>query len=203
MMGLSHFVALWLSIATSMVMAFNKLDECSSSQLNSQSCGWLKPYDDYQQFKCLSKDEIKSLSQGKYVCEEPATHCWYHDCQLRLTNLGFGPVREQCKCKEQSQGFCKNPIDVSKERCIKLTTYNSWQWATCESSQNLLRKSHVGCPFPETHCWYPCQLEKFDEHSGKVSEECECSAANNLLTTSKIGCLFQLMIFIVVTKLLS
>lgn len=172
-----------------------KLHKCSLDQHQQQDCQVLQHYTDYQQVKCLTQDEIKELSEGKYVCE--STHCWYADCQLRETNLGFQPIKQQCRCDEESIDFCKNSIDINKQRCMKLKQYSSAQLVTCRRSQDLVLGHSSGCPFPQTHCWHSCEAEKFHKQSGEVSDDCKCSAgtlnSKPALLTCLVVCLFSFL----------
>ena len=151
-----------------------KLQPCTTP--DSKACQVVNRfYDDYQQMKCLTAEQIKVLGKGKFVCEEPNKNCWYQDCQMRLTDLAFeGKVRPQCKCTDESRNYCQNKIDDGKKTCMKLERYESEQIVTCRRSQDLLTHT-TGCPFPQTHCWFPCQSEKHHLESGRVSDECQCS----------------------------
>jgi hypothetical protein len=176
----------------------SKLQNCLSSQYQQRNCQVLVHYQDYQQVTCLTKDEIKELSKGMYICE--STHCWYADCQLRATNLGFQAIQPQCKCEEQSRDFCKNSIDNNKRRCVKLQQYSSEQWVTCRRSQDLVLGHSSGCPFPQTHCWHSCQSEKFDEQSGEVSDECKCSAASLIYIPMSVTYLVMSLLALIITR---
>lgn len=177
------------------VLCSKKLQICNAKEHNVVSCRMEMFYTDYQVVKCFTKDEIKSLSGEKYVCQEPATHCWYNECQLRLTSLAFEPnVRQQCKCTDASKDFCKHSIDLNKRRCIKLIRYDSWQWATCKASRDLILTAQGACNFPETHCWYPCQSETFHEFSGTVSDNCKCSSESSLNFSGILVLFLQLIL---------
>jgi len=173
------------------------LDSCYASQHNSIECDLLSGYDSYQHVKCLRREDILTLSRDTYDCS--ASHCWYPDCQLTLTDLAIQPVRQQCRCDQATRDDCKNAIHYNKRRCIKLPQYTSWQWATCKKSQELAMKPFSSsCPYPQTHCWYPCQSAIHGENSGKVSDDCHCSGASRLMTSSTGG--FTVYIFALLTS---
>ena len=171
-----------------------KLESCSTP--DTTSCHVLDYYLEYQQVKCLTAEQIKIIGKGLFVCEEPHKNCWYPSCQMRLTELAFErTVRPQCKCTEESRNLCGNKIDSGKKSCIKLDHYNSEQWVTCRRSQEVL----AGCPFPQTHCWFPCQSEKHHLESGNVAEECECNSsdASSLFVKSNVMVLTVLISLLV------
>ena len=155
-----------------------KLEGCSTP--DSTSCQILTYYLKYQKVKCLTKEQVKLVGKGLFECKEPNQNCWYPDCQMRLTNLAFErTVRTQCLCTDESRNYCREQVDAGKKSCLKLERYESEQSVSCWRSQDLLMATHTtGCPFPQTHCWFPCQSEKHHEESGKVSDDCKCNSNN-------------------------
>lgn len=156
-----------------------KLNPCT--KLDATACRLVSYYTDYQKMKCLIAEQIKVLTNGMFLCEKPNKNCWYHDCQMKLTDLAFErAVRPQCKCIEESRSYCKNAIDIGKETCMKFERYETEQLATCRRSQDLLMNTFMtGCG-SQTHCWFPCQSERYNLESGKVSNECKCNNAQSL-----------------------
>ena len=172
-----------------------KLRPCTTPDVTG--CQVVQYYTDYQQMKCLTTEQIKVLGKGQFVCEDK--NCWYHDCQMRLTDLAFErTVRPQCKCIEESRNYCENAIDAGKMTCMKLERYETAQFVTCWRSQDLLMKTHTtGCHYPQTHCWFPCQSEKHHLESGRVSDECKCNDSRSLFT--KWNAVLTILLSIVVT----
>ena len=168
------------------------LDTCYPSEHNTIECDLISGYDSYQYLKCLTREEIVSLSRDTYDCS--STHCWYPDCQLRLTDLSMEPVRQQCRCDEATKDDCDKAVHYNKRRCMKMPQYKDWQWATCKKSQELAQKPFTSsCPYPQTHCWYPCQSEKHGENSGEVSDDCHCSSAIRSSTAGFVMYIFALI----------
>ena len=63
-------------------------------------------------------------------------------------------------------------------RCMKLSTFTDYQWATCRRDSYLKSTSggrhHCQNQF-HTYCWYHCMLEKYEQDSGDVSSSCRCT----------------------------
>eukprot|EP00111_Clytia_hemisphaerica_P006442 TCONS_00018714-protein len=149
---------------------------CTKEQENEESCKSVAFYLHYQKVTCLRKKTIEDLSKKKDTCDSMTGYCWYEKCQKGFTNSGFFPeVRPQCQCEEVSQNWCKHKIDHNKKRCLKLPNYDNYQHVTCLETKEVLLKAFSGCPFPETHCWYACQQEKYGQGDGKIQYDCACS----------------------------
>ena len=150
---------------------------CFQNEENLESCRALAYYTDYQRVTCLRQQTIEDLSDKRDTCLSSTGYCWYAKCQkAALGGYGFFPViREECRCEETSRDWCKHKIDHNKERCLKLPSYSTYQKVNClDTIQVKLKAVLSGCPFPETHCWYSCQADRYGQADGKVQRDCQC-----------------------------
>ena len=117
----------YLMVSDVSTTTITKLRPCTTPDVTG--CQVVQYYTDYQQMKCLTTEQIKVLGKGQFVCEDK--NCWYHDCQMSLTDLAFErTVRPQCKCIEESRNYCENAIDAGKMTCMKLERYETAQFMT-------------------------------------------------------------------------
>eukprot|EP00111_Clytia_hemisphaerica_P006440 TCONS_00018712-protein len=171
---------------------------CYKSQKNLLECQILPYYLDYQEVKCMARAEIETESARQYICNSKTGYCWYPECQMRLTNNEFQrEIVEACTCTEASKKYCKAAIDAEKRSCVKLTRYESYQWATCKKSTELVQKPMTsGCGYPEEFCWYPCQSERHGEGSGKVNSDCSCSDGYKIVPSLRLISFYTCNVFL-------
>ena len=66
--------------------------------------------------------------------------------------------------------------------CIKFTSYEGYQWATCHTDSYIKLKSNgrIKCSSSKySFCYYQCMLEEYGLSSGAVFGKCLCSPSDN------------------------
>ncbi len=67
------------------------------------------------------------------------------------------------------------------KQCIKLSSYNDYQWATCHTDSYIKVKtggSHHCANRFNTYCLYQCMLDKYGKSFGDVYSSCRCNSAS-------------------------
>ena len=172
----------------------------------ARQCVKISGYTDYQWATCRTDSYLKSTSGGTHHCSHPLhTYCWYQ-CMLENYGQSSGDVLSSCRCTPVSTSFPRPPVSTSfpvstsspasisfpvntdqcnayrgpsgARRCIKISGFTDYQWATCRTDSYLRSTSggrHHCRNQLHTYCWYQCMLDKYGQESGVVYSSCRCT----------------------------
>ena len=70
------------------------------------------------------------------------------------------------------------------KHCIKLSSYDDYQWVSCESESYIKETSRnrYGCRY--SYCLYSCMKEKYGESGGEIKSQCQCLTPKKITTVA-------------------